>query len=199
MTVGENIRRIRKEKRLTQKQLGDLCNPKIAEANIRKYELGKANPKIETIDRIASALGVKIVDIMEQFTASDYKKTSEYQRLERQAAATNGIVSILADIYGYAESKSISGLYADSDYYLVGKQGKQFILENGAIEALYESVKASIIPLVDYMKKTQSENDYIKQALQELDDPGLLDMIPSKYKEGLQQDLDIINDDSKQD
>ncbi len=57
MTVGENIRRIRKEKGLTQKQLGELCNPQIAEANIRKYELGKANPKIETIDKIASALG----------------------------------------------------------------------------------------------------------------------------------------------
>ena len=38
MTVHENIRKIRKEKNLTQKQLGDLCNPKIAEANIRKYE-----------------------------------------------------------------------------------------------------------------------------------------------------------------
>ena len=30
MTVGENIKRIRKEKRLTQKQLGELCNPSIS-------------------------------------------------------------------------------------------------------------------------------------------------------------------------
>jgi transcriptional regulator with XRE-family HTH domain len=62
MTIGENIKRIRKEKGLTQKQLGELCN--INEANIRKYENGKQNPKIETIDRIAFALDVKIVDIM---------------------------------------------------------------------------------------------------------------------------------------
>ena len=27
MTVGENIKRFRKEKGLTQKQLGELCNP----------------------------------------------------------------------------------------------------------------------------------------------------------------------------
>lgn len=58
MTVGENIRKIRKEKGLTQKQLGQLCNPQISESNIRKYELGNQNPKIETINRIATALGV---------------------------------------------------------------------------------------------------------------------------------------------
>ena len=42
MAVGENIRKFRKEKGLTQKRLGQLCG--IDEANIRKYELGKANP-----------------------------------------------------------------------------------------------------------------------------------------------------------
>ncbi len=55
MTVGENIRRIRKEKGLTQKQLGELCQ--MNEVQIRQYELGKANPKIETVNKIASALG----------------------------------------------------------------------------------------------------------------------------------------------
>ena len=64
MTVHENIRKIRKEKNLTQKQLGDLCNPKIAEANIRKYELGKANPKVETLERIAAALGVPPLQLL---------------------------------------------------------------------------------------------------------------------------------------
>ncbi len=51
--IGKNIKRIRKEKGLTQKKLGELCG--INEANIRKYELGKVNPKIETIEKIAKA------------------------------------------------------------------------------------------------------------------------------------------------
>ena len=55
MTVGENIKRLRTERGLTQKQLGELCGMK--EANLRKYELDNANPKIETIERIAQALG----------------------------------------------------------------------------------------------------------------------------------------------
>ncbi len=52
--IGKNIKRIRKEKGLTQKKLGELCS--MNEANIRKYENGKQNPKIETIEKIAKAL-----------------------------------------------------------------------------------------------------------------------------------------------
>jgi len=55
MTVGQNIKRLRKEKGLTQKQLGDKCG--LADSAIRRYELGGANPKIETLDKIASVLG----------------------------------------------------------------------------------------------------------------------------------------------
>ena len=60
MTVGENIKRIRKEKGLTQKQLGALCTPNISESTIRKYELGLLNPKIETQKKIAKALGIPV-------------------------------------------------------------------------------------------------------------------------------------------
>lgn len=63
MTIAENIRRIRKEKHMTQKQLGSLCG--MDEANIRKYELGKINPKIETAERIAEALGVNVIELMD--------------------------------------------------------------------------------------------------------------------------------------
>lgn len=63
MTVGENIRKIRKEKGLTQKALGQLCN--INESQIRRYELGlnNSNPKRETLQKIANALGVSIYEL----------------------------------------------------------------------------------------------------------------------------------------
>ena len=62
MSIGQNIKRIRQEKGLTQKRLGELCG--INEANIRKYELGGANPKLETIQKIAEALKVPLGDLM---------------------------------------------------------------------------------------------------------------------------------------
>lgn len=56
MTIGERIRSARKGKNLTQKQLGELCG--IAEPTIRRYELNKLTPKIETLKKIATPLGI---------------------------------------------------------------------------------------------------------------------------------------------
>lgn len=56
MTTGDKIRAARKKAGLTQRKLGELCG--IAEPTIRKYELGKLNPKKETLEKIAEPLGV---------------------------------------------------------------------------------------------------------------------------------------------
>lgn len=44
MSIGENIKKIRVQKGLTQKQLGELCG--MADSAIRRYENGRANPKL---------------------------------------------------------------------------------------------------------------------------------------------------------
>ena len=78
MSVGENIKRIRKEKGLTQKQLGELCG--LADSAIRRYENGGANPKIETKKKIANALEVPVEDIdpdLESLTKSLIMKEKE--------------------------------------------------------------------------------------------------------------------------
>ena len=62
MTSGEIIKKIRTQKGWTQKQLGEKCG--IADSAIRRYELGGANPKIETIQKIADALDVPISSLI---------------------------------------------------------------------------------------------------------------------------------------
>ena len=61
MTTGEKIKYYRQLKGLTQKELGDLCG--MADSAIRRYELGKANPKIETLGKIADALDIHISNL----------------------------------------------------------------------------------------------------------------------------------------
>ena len=56
MTVGENIRRIRQERNLTQRQLGEMVGA--SEAYIRAYESGRRNPKPSSLKKIADALSV---------------------------------------------------------------------------------------------------------------------------------------------
>ncbi len=63
MSVAENIKRIRKKRGFTQKELGNLCG--INEANIRKYENNRQNPKIETLQKIANALEVNVTELLD--------------------------------------------------------------------------------------------------------------------------------------
>lgn len=57
---GSNIRRFRKAANLTQEELAELA--KIAPRVLQRIESGRANTKIATLESIASALGVTLVD-----------------------------------------------------------------------------------------------------------------------------------------
>lgn len=75
MTIGEKIRKIRLEKKLTQKEVGERCEPKIAESTIRRYELGDLkSPKPITIQRIAKGLGVSYDELIEGTESPETKK-----------------------------------------------------------------------------------------------------------------------------
>lgn len=177
MTVGENIKRIRKEKGLTQKQLGGLCKPRISESTIRKYELGILNPKIETIDRIASALGVSIIEIAEHFTFDEYKKTQEHKQTEIYENATLGVIAILKEIYGEVTEKNVEDEYGESFYYLVGKGENKFILYEGDIDKLLKYLKSSIPFIVDEMKDARPERKVIEEIKSSLNDPAYIEYV----------------------
>lgn len=61
MSVGENIKEARKKVGLTQSKLGEKLG--VSGAMIAAWENGKRNPKPETIEKIANALGVPIWEL----------------------------------------------------------------------------------------------------------------------------------------
>ena len=63
MSIGENIRRIRKDKRLTQKELGEKLEG-ISQQQIGQWENGIKIPKLETIQKIATALEIPMFDLI---------------------------------------------------------------------------------------------------------------------------------------
>ena len=75
MTVGENIRRIRQERGLTLKQLGELVG--VSESYIRAYESGRRNPKLKSLEALAQALAVNV----EVLTNSDFDGIKAMHRL----------------------------------------------------------------------------------------------------------------------
>ena len=62
MTIGERIKNYRKIASLTQKELGNLAG--VATGTIQQYELGLRQPRIEQLDKIATALNVSVSDLL---------------------------------------------------------------------------------------------------------------------------------------
>lgn len=63
MTIGERIKQARKEKGLTQKRLGELSGT--SEITVRQYEIGKRQPRLVQLQRIALALETTVSELVE--------------------------------------------------------------------------------------------------------------------------------------
>lgn len=61
MAISDNIKKIRKEKNMTQKQLAEKAGLSIA--TIQGYEQGKYKPKTEQLKRLAKVLDVSVSDL----------------------------------------------------------------------------------------------------------------------------------------
>jgi HTH-type transcriptional regulator/antitoxin HipB len=57
--IGEVIRRIRKERGLTQTKLAQLAD--LTQATISRIEAGGVDPELDTLDRLSEVLGVELV------------------------------------------------------------------------------------------------------------------------------------------
>jgi Predicted transcriptional regulator with C-terminal CBS domains len=95
-TIGKNIRKLRKAKNITQKELGRLIG--VSESQIGQYEKGYRNPKLETLKKIARALEVpytylldhepqkdpflnELLEIFSQLNITNKKKAIDYLKL----------------------------------------------------------------------------------------------------------------------
>ena len=136
-TIGEKIKDIRIAKGLTQKDLGAKCKPKMADSAIRRYENERAFPKIETIKRIAEALGVTysylIVDTNYQ---SDISETYS-DMLPQNASLALSSMESLFDTLDKEQSLNLFGDFLrcnNIDFKAGnknGKMGKYFSFDGG--------------------------------------------------------------------
>lgn len=68
--IGDNIKKIRKEKKISQKKLGEMLG--VSQSAIAQFENSKSIPRLETIAKIADVLGVSIEDLMPSLFNSYY-------------------------------------------------------------------------------------------------------------------------------
>ena len=83
MTPGERIKQARKNAKLTQEELGRLVD--VTGVSIMRYEKGERSPDYMTTCRLASALKLKIEDLMSEAAKGWYEagcKSSKWKGMK---------------------------------------------------------------------------------------------------------------------
>lgn len=110
MTAGERIRTARLAKGLTQNALGEKCG--IAEPTIRRYELGKLNPKPSTLQKIADALDLPLSFFQATPPFEDLTFLEQYKGVILNALDKNNLFSwnarALTEVGNYEFWKAVS-------------------------------------------------------------------------------------------
>lgn len=167
MSIGQNIKRIRKEKGLTQKELGALLG--ISQAAIGQFENDHSNLQLETIKKIANALDVPLSCILPW---EEYKQTEEYEQNERHAQSTYAIVKVLEELYKRAEIVSVDAynhgeLQYFSNYISLGIEPNKIYIDADDFNLICNQIRQVLKSSIELVSK--NENDILDQWLRESD------------------------------
>lgn len=141
MTIGESIKFYRKQNKLTQKQLANMCN--LAEITIRQYEADKYIPKIGNLQKISAALNIPLTTLMD--VNNDYAWNDLAIDFPNAPVFTRGedVVVSVSNPESPEEDSYILEIYV--------------MLENLNVKGLQD--------VYWYLKKALSNEDYIKTPI----------------------------------
>lgn len=142
MPIGQNIRAWRKQRGLTQRQLGALCG--VSGASIGSYEKGDTVLKRRVVEKIAAALDVPADRLTENAVPAAQRG------LPGAVPLYDGVLAALRELYGFVEGRTVLGENgANKTYYIVRDSSDSFILYDRDIAAIARSVQESMAPLVE--------------------------------------------------
>lgn len=91
MTTGERIKYFRRVRGLTQLQLAEVSN--VSHSSIKAYEISARNPSYKTVEKIAQALGLDSIDILEGKNSSD--SNLEIEKINFISDFKNGVDQLM--------------------------------------------------------------------------------------------------------
>lgn len=120
MNICSNIKKYRLLKKITQKRMSEILNINIR--TYQKYESGDINPNMDTLNKIADALGIHITDLLSEDTNDDKSKVVvdlsdkdkldesyfKLRALSRDKELMNEILSRKIEDVGYFEKLILS-------------------------------------------------------------------------------------------
>ena len=88
----DELRRIRYERGLSQQRLADLAN--VDKVTIVHIENGKVSPKVETLEKLADALGVELGDLFPKAQAPLFQELPDSAAEEERRYSEEGTFSV---------------------------------------------------------------------------------------------------------
>lgn len=91
----ENIKRIRKEKGLTQKDVANGCDMLVP--TYSRLERGGANPSLNTIVRIAESLDVPVIELIQTNQIKDRTIAQKLEMVNELSEYNRNVINIMLD------------------------------------------------------------------------------------------------------
>lgn len=150
MDAAEKIKKIRKEKGITQKELAKRLG--WSAAHVSQYETGTRTPKHETLVKIASALGCDIRDLMPDIIITVLQDGEVYQGFDDSSLPENAKKLIY-----FAASLKLTGIIFDpADMSVTFDNEKYFITSDQAF-LIMDSTENHIKTLIRLICKKVEE------------------------------------------
>lgn len=96
MSVADNIKYLRKKRKMTQKELAEKSG--LAVITIQQYEAGKYNPKPEAVIKLCVGLDCRITDIIDDEQKKYYRI---FDNMHIASVSSDDIILIEPDIFEY--------------------------------------------------------------------------------------------------
>lgn len=92
--IGANIRRARTRRKLTQDDLAQTVHT--TRQTISNYETGRSRPDVETLQRLADALGVELTELLDGAPSADARRAALHR-----VCIMGAVMLILAGLWAY--------------------------------------------------------------------------------------------------
>ena len=120
-TIGENIRKYRKQKHMTQRELANTLG--MRDAAISKYEKGIVSPSLDVLKKIAAALNVDVIEILYEPT-KNISEMSQNEIKELMNKMKNVSEEFEKSVQNLNKAYSESSEYIVDYYNMLNKKGK---------------------------------------------------------------------------
>lgn len=176
MSIADNIKQLRKQNHMTQKQLAERSG--LAVITIQQYEAGKFSPKPDAVMKLCVGLNCKITDIIDDETQKYYrmfdniKKTEniDYEHFSENSVHEDGPIRIHHNFSSedIENLKEVSTIYkkiengeklTENDLQILKEYNKREELAKKCIKEALQTMKEKLMPLMRFQSAYEQLNE----------------------------------------